>query len=393
MSTRHPRRRLTFAIALLALVSGGCGGAGADELSVRRDSAGITIVEHGGADRPLTVDFHEEFRIGGSDTRAGEAFFRVNSGTVGVDREGRIFVLDAAASRVEIFDDGGRHLRSAGRAGGGPGEMGMPFGLVVAPSGDFGVVDISKRALVRFDPQGGILPMRSFPPTYFGGMIRGMDPVMVVPVQMPGEGGAHVNALLRIEEEDTVVVVRVPQPDRRPISLTSCGMQFSGMAPLFAPALRWNAREDRVVLTAASGYRFSLFEGGREVKRVARAVEPERATEALAVAELGDGMRVRTERGEVVCDSREVVEQRGMAPLVPALGRLTLAPDGFVWVERGGVQGAARPIDLFAPDGEYRGTLPAGAPFPLDFLPDGRIVAAETDAYDVTRLVVYRMER
>jgi hypothetical protein len=34
------------------------------------------------------------------------------------------------------------------------------------------------------------------------------------------------------------------------------------------------------------------------------------------------------------------------------------------------------------------GTLPPGTPFPVGFLPDGRLLISETDELDVSRLVV-----
>jgi len=36
--------------------------------------------------------------------------------------------------------------------------------------------------------------------------------------------------------------------------------------------------------------------------------------------------------------------------------------------------------------------LPADAPYPIGFLPDGRLLAAERDELDVVRLVAYRIE-
>lgn len=47
---------------------------------------------------------------------------------------------------------------------------------------------------------------------------------------------------------------------------------------------------------------------------------------------------------------------------------------------------APKPIDVFDREGRYLGTLPAGSPFPIGFLPDGRILVA--DEFDVERLVL-----
>jgi hypothetical protein len=42
-------------------------------------------------------------------------------------------------------------------------------------------------------------------------------------------------------------------------------------------------------------------------------------------------------------------------------------------------------------DGEYLGTLPGRAPYPLLTLPGDRIAALAADSLDVERLVVYRV--
>lgn len=82
---------------------------------------------------------------------------------------------------------------------------------------------------------------------------------------------------------------------------------------------------------------------------------------------------------------------RGFAPTIPAIARVALSPDGRLWVEHRAARGDPQAIDLFTPDGHYAGTLPPGSPFPILFLPDGRIAAAETDEFDATRLLVFRM--
>lgn len=97
--------------------------------------------------------------------------------------------------------------------------------------------------------------------------------------------------------------------------------------------------------------------------------------------------------GERVCDPAEVVEQRGFAPHLPTVGRLALAPDGTLWVQRYSVgEDDPGPIDLFDPDGRYLGTLSDDPPFPVGFLPDGRILFSEKDEWDVERLAVKTVE-
>ncbi|MEX2530121.1 MAG: 6-bladed beta-propeller [Gemmatimonadota bacterium] len=388
-----PSTTPAFALLAAALLLGGCGESDPAEAgTIMSDSAGIVIVSHEREDRPAPLEFVEEFRLGGSDTRPEEAFFQVGPGTIGVDDAGRIFVLDAQSRQVVIFDDTGRHLRSVGRSGDGPGEFGFPVGLTVAPEGEFGVLDISKRGIVSFSLDGEILPTVPFPAGFFGGILHRTDDGSVWQQQLV-EDGAASDVLLRSGGADTIRIVHVDRPEMRPIQLESCGMGFSGMLPVFHPTLRWAARDQTIVAATTAEYEISIFHGVVETRRIRRAIPPLPASERLAVEEQGEGMTVVLGDGrQVVCDSQEVVEQRGFAPVTPAVGRIAIDREGGLWVQRGGLREEPRAIDLFDADGDYRGTLPPGAPFPLAFFPDGRIAASHTDDFEVTRLVVYRVE-
>ncbi|HSJ25156.1 MAG TPA: hypothetical protein VK929_10830 [Longimicrobiales bacterium] len=387
--TRRVSPLLLLPVCLATLQA--CGGADSPDLVVRTDSAGITIVSNGGADLPPPIVLHEDFRLGGDDSRPEHAFYQVNAGNIGVDDAGNIHVLDASSHRVVSFDGQGRHLRTVGGRGGGPGEMGMPFGLVVEPDGAVGVVDISKRALVRFGPDGSVLEQQPLPEGYRGGNLVAYAGGMIAPSSR-ADDGRMVSTVVHTTAADSRELVDMTMAEMKPVQLASCGMGFSGMPPVFSPSLRWAANGDRLVVVRSDGYDIEVFDDGVPTFRIRRDMAPTPATTALAVQEQGEGMRVGTEGGYRVCEPQEVVEQLGVAPTIPAIGQLAVAPDGSIAVRRGGVRDTPRAIDLFAADGEYLGTLPPGSPFPLAFLPDGRIAAADTDALDVTRLVVYRVD-
>jgi len=378
------------AALLPVLVLCACGGGDDAPVSIRTDSAGIEIVTYPGPDRPSPLSFTEELRLGGSDTDPNQSFFNVNAGVVGADAAGNIYVLDYAASRVVVFDGNGEFVRSMGRAGGGPGEIGIPGGLMVEPDGSAGVIDFSKRSVVRFDPAGEPLPLQPLPQGYFGGRIATADGAWVLTARRAGANDAPEEVLYRIASADTAVLATLQLPPVKQISLASCGMGFSGMPPLFHPTLRWDAAAGRTAFVTGEMYEVRVLVGGREV-RIRRDVAPTPATKELALQQVGDAMEVRTEGGVRRCLADEVVEQQGFAPVIPAISAITLSPDGRLWVQHGGVREAPKAIDIFSPDGDYEGTLPAGTPFPILFLPDGRIGAAEKDELDVTRLVIYRV--
>jgi hypothetical protein len=134
---------------------------------------------------------------------------------------------------------------------------------------------------------------------------------------------------------------------------------------------------------------------GNRVSSVRRDLPPRPVTKEMALAEVGEERTVTFDEGIPPCKTpaEEVVAKQGFAPVLPAVGAVALAPDGTLWVKRGAVKGEAAIIDVFDPAGEYRGTLPAGSPWPVAFTPSGDVIAVETDDLDVERVVVYAVER
>ena len=102
---------------------------------VMTDSAGVTIVRStSSTDSPALFVSNPVLTLGGKDTPE-ESFYRVTSANVGTDDNGNMYVLDADAYQVQVFDSIGRHLRTLGGQGGGPGELQFPFALAVGEDG------------------------------------------------------------------------------------------------------------------------------------------------------------------------------------------------------------------------------------------------------------------
>ncbi len=91
------------------------------------------------------------------------------------------------------------------------------------------------------------------------------------------------------------------------------------------------------------------------------------------------------------CATQELLDQRGVASELAAIRDLRIDPAGRLWVSRAGPRPESTPTDILDSDGTYLGTLGADVPYPIGFLPDGRVLVTETDDLDVTRLVVYEI--
>ena len=355
------------------------------------DSAGVDIAATAGT-RRLQWKLEPQLTISSEESSGAGAFDPVREG-VKADAAGHIYVLDFRGVRVIVFDEHGKFVRTLGKRGGGPGEMALALALAVHPDGTAAVFDAGKHHLVRFGADGSILPEEDFSVGFFGGNFA----ITSVGYFYDGHGqnaaGERTSSVSRYAQSIRTNVLELVDPPTKPIQLQSCHMGFSGMPPLFAPSLVWAARDDMIAVAGSAAYDIQVFDGASAVRRVRRDVLPRPATAALAAKEVGDAMKVRTDDGMRVCKSEEVAEQRGFAPVIPAVGAIALAPNGELWVQQRGVKGESMPIDVFSATGDYLGTLATDTPFPAAFLSDGRVVAVSKDDMDVGRIVIYSIRR
>jgi hypothetical protein len=70
--------------------------------------------------------------------------------------DGGVALIDFASTEVRLFDASGRHLRSMGRAGQGPGEFIVPGNLTVFPGDSIGVWDVVGRRMTVFSQDGSV---------------------------------------------------------------------------------------------------------------------------------------------------------------------------------------------------------------------------------------------
>lgn len=393
---RRPARRVGGIAPLLvvALACAGGDGPAAARTAVHTDSAGIDIAANDSVDRPLAWRFEERFAVGGAES-GPEAFYGVSARGVGVDTLGRLYILDAGNHRVVVVDSAGQVVRTQGAQGGGPGELEFPAFLAVRPDGEVGVYDYARGGLVRFAPDGAPLPLERV--TAEGGpppdAMRWVDGGLLLARTDYGDDRVRDELLVRRGEAETVLATtESPSPPMH--TFRSCGGRLAmRLPPLFQPQMTWSERDGRIVAATNAAYTLDVYDGDRRVASVRRSLPPRASSEELARRELGEGMKVRFGGGDCTVDPAEVIEARGLAPVLPAVRTVVVAPDGTVWVERGRLKDEPPLIDVFDRSGDYLGTLPAGSPMPAAFQANGDLVAIVTDELEVQRVVTYRVAR
>ena len=389
-------RSSLMVMAMLALTTVGCGAEPDLTTVLRTDSAGVEVVVSRVEDRVLDWRLERAFSLGGRD-EGPESFYTVSARSVATDSAGKIYVLDTGGFRVLVFTPDGDFIREFGSEGEGPGELRFPSGLSVSLGGEVSVFDFGKGGLVNYGVEGTVLQHSIFPlyplPNSQRHIAAFSDGMLVAAPASASSDGEHRHALHFVLGADTSIVADWSFPATQMAIYESCGGGLS-LPRLFEVEIAWSTAAHSIVVSHRPEYELEMYRGTDLVRRFGRDLVPREATKALAEEELGEGFRINFGQGPCTIPPHEMVEGRGYAPFVPLIQDVALSPRGETWVRRKAVGPEPdRPIDVFDGTGEYIGTFASESPFPLVFLGDDRFGAAETDDFDITRLVIYRVLR
>lgn len=399
------------------------------------------IVDLPAADRPLSADFQEVYRIGSIDGAVWETFGDV-AGTA-FDAAGNLYILDRQGNRITMVDRNGDFVREIGKPGEGPGELRMAAQFTVLRDGRVVVADMGHRAYQLFDTSGAFQRMVAMGGA--GGMIRvgalfahprgdavisGGGATMMISAQGgPGGPGAapaepttrpiDLVSLSGAEATTSVIAEGWMPPRGDPAALEGGGFRFQMQAAgprTFEPALLVGALPDGgVVFADSSTYALKVAGPTGGVARILRRpFRPRPVTTAMQEAEKarrleelsaggGPQMRIMVGSGggapqplpqeQVNEMMRSQIEQMQFFPELPVVRALATSWTGKVWVERRGEQPTGPgPIDVMTADGRYMGTFATDATaIPSSFGPDGLAAWVELDDLDVPTVVVRRL--
>lgn len=387
----HVSWRTDYPLLAIWLLIGCDGGSSGVPEANRRDSAGVVIVENTGEDRVLPWSYEVSFRLGG-DPEGPEQFYQVDESQVATDTSGNIYVLDRQNHRVVRFDRTGHVHWTAGRQGGGPGELMRPGRIRVDDAGTTYVIDYGKDALVQYDSSGH--SVRQMP-------IGSLDDVIPARDWVFGhrrdylEGGGVIEQLVAIDGSDTTVVLRTPSVPTSRYRIDACGFPVGLVGPvIFGKETRWAVASDELVVSSEVGYTVDFWRApsSAPARSVRRSLPTRAATHDLALqwAQITKPHRVfrSSDGSSCVPPAGEVVEKRGIADSLPAIEQVRIDRAGRLWVQRFAIESSQAPIDVFAADGLYLGTLPPDYPWPGAFAAPDRILFVEQDEMDIQRLVV-----
>lgn len=399
----------TGTIALLAGIAA-CGGtddAAADGgwAGTMTDSAGIAVVTnpaHGSwsADDVWTVS--EEVRIGGLDAPVESQFGQVVS--IDVDAEGRIYVADQQAADIRVFDADGSWLRTIGRPGSGPGELGQGVAGVFVDADGVHVPDMANFRISTFAPDGTFLS--STPVDLTRGIPirwdRHPDGRIVAQLRSAGQGvgdGLAGDEIRAIGEDEAIL--RLPRGESFEISESGLP-QFS----LFEPEPVWDLGETgRFVTGVNSDYRIRVLDSaGEPVRIISKPFERRPVTEGQQRVILDAFGELLVDQGVPPGALDQFLAGVRFAEYFPAFAQVVIAADGAIWVqnlksaddiredEEFDIQDfGSDDWDVFDPEGRYLGRLTMPTKFqPIAFRGDV-VYGVQRDELDVQSVVRYRI--
>src|SRR5687768_2456842 len=250
---------LSRTLQLLAVIALAACSAPADHpvRAERTDSAGILIITNRGEDRLLDLVFTPRLTLGGKDS-GPESFFRIVRGSVSVDGSGNIHVLDFEAKTIAIFDSAGNFLRSLGGPGEGPGELEFPNTVRTTDDGTVSVFDFSKDGIVRWGPDGSVMPSVR---------IKATSPVQ--DIAFTGEGILYSwtnyandakteRTVFQLERPDTVEdLAAIDRPQPNMLEFKGCGIMMR-LPPLFSPEIAWSTNGRRIASASKVEYEIAV---------------------------------------------------------------------------------------------------------------------------------------
>lgn len=370
----HARTALVLVILTLAA----CGdntGPPITELSIDTLADGSVLVSnpvHGpwDADPDARWRLVESLRIGTATAGGPEAFESINRITI--DALDRLWVVDYLAGHVKVFDAEGRHVRTIGRQGEGPGEFIRLSSVLRGPNGNMWIADDRLRRYEIFDTAGTRIGGHRYVTQWSGAWIdRGLfissdgwyEDKPVYRVYRLGAGG-------RLEADGRVLELPEEPPDPPMMEFTAEGATVTYALPIpFAPK-DWSVTGRELDMWWSDGRdhgeRYEIrhidLESGRTLRTVVRQYEPSPISDSARVAAVSALLEsVRMDHNVPWVERPDEEAIRAVPHVYSPLTRFYRSGDGTLWVLRA-LAGDVVGFDVFDEEGRFLGQpeLPDG---------------------------------
>ena len=345
---------------------------------------------------PASGGWHlvEDLRIGTVERTGPDLFGRIRS--LAVDAAGRIYVLEAQAQEIRVFNPDGTYLRTIGRKGGGPGEFSQALLAEFGPDGNLWVVDPENNRLSVFDTAGTYLTGHQTPGGFTivpwpGGFDDHGDYYSPVP-ESSDEGFrialAHFDASLQVI--DTLTWPSDPVEREHFEAHNDDGGTMMASVPFSAGFVTRLSPRGTLWGMLTGEYRlFELSHAGDTLRTITRSFDPLPVTAA--------------DRDQAREDLKWFTQQGGKADwskipsTKPATEQMTFDDEGNIWVwVVGPPEQKDRLLDVFDSVGRYLGRVTPPIPISQNTYPvfrNGVMYAVTENDLEVPFVTRLRIEK
>lgn len=329
--------------ATLIPVLGACAPDAAPDPTIAIDSADVRIVtsDPESLDATCTISGEPVLVIGEDEEDEDQWFSSVRG--MGRLSDGSVAAVDRTAAEVRIFDMTGRHLRSMGRRGEGPGEFADPYVLWITAGDTLWVGDYRPWRYNVFTAGGEFVRRVTLTPVWpnparAGGVLDNGYSVNARAESMRNEGFAVADTMVvEVHTPEGALVGNLARlPDRT--SGTVPESPNFWLFPLFQSFARIDARGSTIVLGHGSKTEVRLLDDDFNLRTIIRWSEPDReVTPADVRASREDYIESRRQFGSREWDEYDdtrLSDERPVADLFPAISRVMIGRDGRIWVRQ-----------------------------------------------------------
>jgi 6-bladed beta-propeller len=399
--------RALLRCALPTLLAAACGdaSAGSADAFTVRDSAGISIAE---SSAPAWAE-GEGWRLSG--TPAGEIGLAEGApeyllSAVTVARrlgDGTIVIANAGTNEIRFYDDDGRHVRSIGGSGSGPGEFQRLAWIHLAARDTILAFDHASRRLSTFSPTGEFVRSitfaddseRRFPDPLGafddGSLLVRLGRVFAASEVRSGETRPDV-AFARYSAEGTFVDSLAVLPGNE--TYVHAGDQFITVQPVFFARVAGAAVGDSGTYLGASDS-FDIGWYGTD-GRLQRLVRRRGELRPVSQAEVD---RIREERLASMGDGpwrqaeEEILNLLPARETHPAFVSLQTDDAGNLWVEESRLPWEPPLWTVFDPAGRLLGSLELPDSFRPTHFGEDFVLGVARDELEVNRVRLYDLEK
>ncbi len=375
------------------------------------DSAGISIVTSPPVDA-IYARLAGEPALSVGELDGPEEYLFGHIASVARDGAGNLVVADGRAGEIRVFDAQGRHLRTFGGMGEGPGEFRVLSGAWPVPNGIV-TVDRDQQRITRFGAEGSLIATAPFAGidemglfTTMGMAGSGMVLNQVKDMGMSSLDESSLDDAAEALEDDgaSVLFLRhgldgelvdtlARRPGEKMLMRTSGSGDMMSVDVLRVP---FSSRPTAVgssqgaAVTGGGAYEVALFGAAGELSRIARLDEapPLLTVEHLEAHVRGSGNPFLQDDASI----RAMVEMYQGMPLpdrLPGYAELLFADTGEVWAQRFIPPGGeTAQWDVFGADGGHLGRVEVATSFQIREVSRGQVVGIATDELGVERVEV-----